>query len=231
MLEVFNNLFMSVAEQMGHSLRNTSMSVNIKERLDFSCAVFDQHGALVANAPHVPVHLGSMAESVRVVAEEIGHEIGLVAGRTEEEENADGHADGPYGRDDRVFPLVTSQAHVSERAPQHHEDSASDQCSAAHGVVSVGIAGSGMSDTAAQIDVDQDVDQHVAAGFRCLDRFEHRQALEYFGAALSASPSNRDAVLGYNLVIQRVVPRWHFAMLNDRQRNDAYDAAIREAAL
>ena len=66
-LELFNNLYMGVAEQMGAVLRNTSTSVNIKERLDFSCAVFDSTGALVANAPHVPVHLGSMGDSVRTV--------------------------------------------------------------------------------------------------------------------------------------------------------------------
>ena len=60
MLEVFNNLFMSIAEQMGVTLQNTAYSVNIKERLDFSCALFDATGALVANAPHMPVHLGSM---------------------------------------------------------------------------------------------------------------------------------------------------------------------------
>ncbi|WP_420862000.1 hydantoinase B/oxoprolinase family protein [Algirhabdus cladophorae] len=65
MLEVFNNLFMSVAEQMGATLANTAYSVNIKERFDFSCAIFDANGDLVANAPHVPVHLGSMSESVR----------------------------------------------------------------------------------------------------------------------------------------------------------------------
>lgn len=65
MLEVFNNLFMSIAEQMGATLAKTAYSVNIKERLDFSCAIFDPHGDLVANAPHVPVHLGSMSESVR----------------------------------------------------------------------------------------------------------------------------------------------------------------------
>ncbi|TIT80615.1 MAG: 5-oxoprolinase, partial [Mesorhizobium sp.] len=67
MLEVFNNLFMSIAEQMGVTLQNTAYSVNIKERLDFSCAVFDRHGALVANAPHMPVHLGSMDRSVDTV--------------------------------------------------------------------------------------------------------------------------------------------------------------------
>jgi 5-oxoprolinase (ATP-hydrolysing) len=66
-LEIFNQLFMSVAEQMGVVLEKTAHSVNIKERLDFSCAVFDGDGALVANAPHVPVHLGSMGESVRAV--------------------------------------------------------------------------------------------------------------------------------------------------------------------
>jgi len=66
-LEIFNNLFMSIAEQMGTTLQNTSHSVNIKERLDFSCAIFDEQGELVANAPHIPVHLGSMGESVQSV--------------------------------------------------------------------------------------------------------------------------------------------------------------------
>ncbi len=63
-LEIFNNLFQAIAEQMGFTLQNTSSSVNIKERLDFSCAIFDAQGQLVANAPHIPVHLGSMSESV-----------------------------------------------------------------------------------------------------------------------------------------------------------------------
>ena len=67
MLEVFNNLFMSVAEHMGATLQNTAYSVNIKERLDFSCALFNSGGDLVANAPHIPVHLGSMGDSVRTV--------------------------------------------------------------------------------------------------------------------------------------------------------------------
>nr|WP_319514984.1 hydantoinase B/oxoprolinase family protein [uncultured Cohaesibacter sp.] len=67
MLEVFNNLFMSIAEQMGVTLQKTAYSVNIKERLDFSCAIFDAKGALVANAPHMPVHLGSMGRSVETV--------------------------------------------------------------------------------------------------------------------------------------------------------------------
>jgi 5-oxoprolinase (ATP-hydrolysing) len=64
-LEIFNNLVRAIAEEMGITLQNTSYSVNIKERLDFSCAIFDQQGQLVANAPHIPVHLGSMSESVR----------------------------------------------------------------------------------------------------------------------------------------------------------------------
>jgi len=67
MLEIFNNLFMSIAEQMGVTLQNTAYSVNIKERLDFSCAVFDPNGDLVANAPHMPVHLGSMDMSVKAI--------------------------------------------------------------------------------------------------------------------------------------------------------------------
>jgi 5-oxoprolinase (ATP-hydrolysing) len=75
MLEVFNNLFMSIAEQMGAVLANTASSVNIKERLDFSCAVFDGDGSLIANAPHMPVHLGSMGESVRAVVSVRGGEM------------------------------------------------------------------------------------------------------------------------------------------------------------
>jgi 5-oxoprolinase (ATP-hydrolysing) len=70
MLEVFNNLFMSIAEQMGVALQNTAYSVNIKERLDFSCAVFSGDGALVANAPHMPVHLGSMDRAVETIIRE-----------------------------------------------------------------------------------------------------------------------------------------------------------------
>ncbi|MFD0916285.1 hydantoinase B/oxoprolinase family protein [Pseudahrensia aquimaris] len=69
LLEVFNNLFMSIAEQMGVTLQNTSSSVNMKERLDFSCAVFNAEGQLVANAPHMPVHLGSMDRSVETIIE------------------------------------------------------------------------------------------------------------------------------------------------------------------
>jgi 5-oxoprolinase (ATP-hydrolysing) len=72
LLEIFNNLFMAIAEQMGFTLQNTSYSVNIKERLDFSCAIFDGQGQLVANAPHIPVHLGSMGESVQSLINEKG---------------------------------------------------------------------------------------------------------------------------------------------------------------
>ena len=68
-LEVMSNAFMSIAEQMGHTLQRTAQSTNIRERLDFSCALFDAHGGLVANAPHIPVHLGAMSESVRAVLE------------------------------------------------------------------------------------------------------------------------------------------------------------------
>jgi 5-oxoprolinase (ATP-hydrolysing) len=78
MLEIFNNLFMSIAEQMGLRLQNTAHSVNIKERLDFSCALFDALGNLIANAPHMPVHLGSMGESIKTVIE--GNRGKMVAG-------------------------------------------------------------------------------------------------------------------------------------------------------
>jgi 5-oxoprolinase (ATP-hydrolysing) len=77
MLEVFNNLFMSIAEQMGVSLQNTAYSVNIKERLDFSCAVFAADGTLVANAPHMPVHLGSMDRAVETIIRENAGAIAL----------------------------------------------------------------------------------------------------------------------------------------------------------
>ena len=71
-LEIFNNLFMAIAEEMGVALQATATSVNIKERLDFSCALFDAAGALIANAPHIPVHLGSMGESIRTIIETRG---------------------------------------------------------------------------------------------------------------------------------------------------------------
>ena len=71
-LEIFNNLFMATAEEMGVALQSTATSVNIKERLDFSCAIFDLEGALIANAPHIPVHLGSMGESIRTIIDTRG---------------------------------------------------------------------------------------------------------------------------------------------------------------
>ena len=71
-LEIFNNLFMAIAEEMGVALQATATSVNIKERLDFSCALFDAQGALIANAPHIPVHLGSMGDSIRTIIETRG---------------------------------------------------------------------------------------------------------------------------------------------------------------
>ncbi len=74
-LEIFNHLFMAIAEQMGFTLQNTSYSVNIKERLDFSCAVFDQQGQLVSNAPHIPVHLGSMGEGVQTLIQDYGADL------------------------------------------------------------------------------------------------------------------------------------------------------------
>ena len=74
-LEIFKNLFQFIAEEMGITLQNTASSVNIKERLDFSCAIFDQHGDLVANAPHIPVHLGSMSASVHSLIEAVGNNL------------------------------------------------------------------------------------------------------------------------------------------------------------
>jgi 5-oxoprolinase (ATP-hydrolysing) len=75
LLEVFNNRFMNIAEQMGLQLQNTAYSINIKERLDFSCALFDADGSLIANAPHMPVHLGSMGESIKTVIRENGSTV------------------------------------------------------------------------------------------------------------------------------------------------------------
>jgi 5-oxoprolinase (ATP-hydrolysing) len=75
LLEVFANLFMAIAEEMGVTLQNTASSVNIKERLDFSCAIFDAEGGLVANAPHMPVHLGSMGDCVTAIIAKYGDDI------------------------------------------------------------------------------------------------------------------------------------------------------------
>jgi N-methylhydantoinase B len=74
-LEIFKNLYQFIAEQMGITLQNTASSVNIKERLDFSCAIFDKQGLLVANAPHIPVHLGSMSESVKSLIQDQGNSL------------------------------------------------------------------------------------------------------------------------------------------------------------
>ena len=79
MLEVMGNLFMAIAEEMGVALQNTASSVNIKERLDFSCAVFDREGSLIANAPHIPVHLGSMGDSIRTIIEARGERAATAA--------------------------------------------------------------------------------------------------------------------------------------------------------
>ena len=74
-LEIFKNLYQFIAEEMGITLQNTAASVNIKERLDFSCAIFDEMGNLIANAPHIPVHLGSMADSVKSLIQDKGETI------------------------------------------------------------------------------------------------------------------------------------------------------------
>ena len=96
LLEVFNNLFMSIAEQMGVTLANTATSVNIKERLDFSCALFDAQGNLIANAPHMPVHLGSMGESVQEIMRRRGDDD--AAGRRVRAERAVRGRHAPAGR-------------------------------------------------------------------------------------------------------------------------------------
>jgi 5-oxoprolinase (ATP-hydrolysing) len=120
-LEIFNNLFMSVAEQMGYRLQSTAHSVNIKERLDFSCAIFDSGGGLIANAPHIPVHLGSMGESVREI----------IAGRAGQMKPGDAYVlNDPYhggthlpdvtvitpvfGSGDEVLFYVASRGHHAE---------------------------------------------------------------------------------------------------------------------
>ena len=99
LLEVFNNLFMNIAEQMGLQLQNTAYSVNIKERLDFSCALFDADGNLIANAPHMPVHLGSMSESIKtVIARNAGRDA---AGRRLRAERSVPRRHAPARRDGR----------------------------------------------------------------------------------------------------------------------------------
>ena len=117
MLEVFNNLFMSIAEQMGVALQNTAYSVNIKERLDFSCAVFAGDASLVANAPHMPVHLGSMDRAVETVIRawtEIGESLAAVANdgrnRTESFDVTEQRGRRPCARDRRKRGLHTRNA-------------------------------------------------------------------------------------------------------------------------
>ena len=124
LLEVFNSLFMSIAEQMGATLANTAVSVNIKERLDFSCAVFDAEGGLVANAPHLPVHLGSMGASVRAVLERRRSELRpgrrlaaqLALRRRHPPAGPDGGHAGVPGRAPTRRPLffVASRAHHAD---------------------------------------------------------------------------------------------------------------------
>ena len=126
LLEIFNNLFRSIAEQMGVTLQNTSYSVNIKERLDFSCAIFDQNGELVANAPHIPVHLGSMGESVQA----------LIAACGETMQSGDVYAsNNPYNGGTHlpditvIAPIFSIESHSKSPAPifylasrGHHAD-------------------------------------------------------------------------------------------------------------
>jgi 5-oxoprolinase (ATP-hydrolysing) len=120
MLEIFNNLFMSVAEQMGAALESTAQSVNIRERLDFSCALFDPGGNLIANAPHMPVHLGSMGTSVKEVVRRRGDEIrpGDVYAVNDPYHGGTHLPDltvvTPVFRDDRVLFFVASRGHHAE---------------------------------------------------------------------------------------------------------------------
>ncbi len=106
MLEVMANLFMAIAEEMGVALQNTASSVNIKERLDFSCALFDRDGSLIANAPHIPVHLGSMGDSIRTMIEARG--------------------EGRDGRGMKRGRRLCAQRALSRRHPsaRHHRDHA-----------------------------------------------------------------------------------------------------------
>ena len=79
-LEIFNNLFFSIAEQMGEVLKNTAQSINVKERMDFSCALFNHNGDLIANAPHIPIHLGAMSDTVKYLIKK--HKLKLLKGET-----------------------------------------------------------------------------------------------------------------------------------------------------
>ncbi len=119
LLEVFNNLFMAIAEQMGVTLANTAYSVNIKERLDFSCALFDAEGNLIANAPHMPVHLGSMGESVKTIIDRRArHDAGrrrVRAQRAVQRRNAPARCDG----DRAGVPAVARKFVVPAKAGTH----------------------------------------------------------------------------------------------------------------
>ena len=79
-VEIFNNLFFSIAEQMGEVLKNTAQSINVKERMDFSCALFNHNGDLIANAPHIPIHLGAMSDTVKYLIKK--HKLKLLKGET-----------------------------------------------------------------------------------------------------------------------------------------------------
>ena len=123
LLEIFNNLFMSVAEQMGVRLRSTAHSVNIKERLDFSCAIFDARGGLIANAPHMPVHLGSMGESIKIViAPQCRHDAARRRVRAQRPlprrhppaRHHRGHAGVRRGRRRPILFFVASRGHHAE---------------------------------------------------------------------------------------------------------------------
>ena len=122
LLEVFNNLFMAIAEQMGVTLANTANSVNIKERLDFSCALFDAHGQLIANAPHMPVHLGSMGESVQEIMRRRGGDD--AAGRRVRAERAVRRRHAPAGRHGghAGVPRRARQPEFFVAARGHHAD-------------------------------------------------------------------------------------------------------------
>ena len=126
MLEVFNNLFMSIAEQMGVSLQNTAYSVNIKERLDFSCAVFAHDGTLVANAPHMPVHLGSMDRAVETIIRENQGQIRPRRRLCHQRPLQRGHSPARYHglhaglrRQEEVDPVLGGVARTPRRCRRH----------------------------------------------------------------------------------------------------------------
>jgi 5-oxoprolinase (ATP-hydrolysing) len=122
-LEIFNNHFAAIAKQMGITLQNTSSSVNVRERLDFSCAIFTSNGELVVNAPHIPVHLGAMGETVQaIIAEQLGNSAGIHAGDvfvTNDPYRGGSHLPDitvvtPVFNDDALLFFTASRAHHSE---------------------------------------------------------------------------------------------------------------------